>query len=220
MRVVESPLSKKCVFNLLTSLVAIYLGIKKRPSPGPSDVAGIWEAVCGGTLRRWFWPCGRRHSDVAARSAMPAPFYSPAPMARQGAAWLSRPRCATFPRAPPRLLTGCATRVSGGRRLLFGMLQPKSPRTLNSELRGVFVYECLLLCEWVLDVCAQREVGVEIIEEKNSREGTRGWTREKRLLLLSLSWIPPLQTHTHTHTHTHRHRFTHTWPVKSHKLMY
>lgn len=101
---------------VLLSLVAIYLGIKKRPSPGPSDVAGIWEAVCGGTLQRWYWLCGRRRSDVAARSTMPAPFCSPAPMAWQGAAWLSRPRCAIFPQAPPRLLTGCATRDSGGHR--------------------------------------------------------------------------------------------------------
>lgn len=101
---------------LIFTLVAIYLGIKKRPSPGPSDVAGIWEVVGGGTLRRWYWLCGRRRLDVAARSTMPAPFCSPAPMVWQGAAWLSRPRCAIFPQAPPRLLMGCATRDSGGHR--------------------------------------------------------------------------------------------------------
>lgn len=100
----------------LLSLVAIYLGIKKRPSPGPSDVAGIWEAVGSGTLRRWYWLCGRRRWDVAARSTMPAPFCSPAPMAWQGAAWPLRPRCAIFRRATQRLLMGCATRDYGGRR--------------------------------------------------------------------------------------------------------
>lgn len=103
------------IFNFSAlSLVAIYLGIKKRPSPGPSDVAGIWEAVGGGTLRRSYWLCGRQHLVVAARSIMLAPFCSLAPMAWQGATSLLRPRYAIFPRAPQRLLTGCATHDSGG----------------------------------------------------------------------------------------------------------
>lgn len=135
-------------------LVAIYLGIKKRPSPGPSDVAGIWEEVGGETLWRWYWLCGRRRSDVAARSTIRAPFCSPAPMALQGAAWLLKQRCATFPRAHQRLLMGCATRDSGGHHWYFGTLPPKSRRTLNFEGGGGVVFQCVFfVCFFCLCVC-------------------------------------------------------------------
>ncbi|KAF3841412.1 hypothetical protein F7725_007274 [Dissostichus mawsoni] len=46
----------------------------------PRAVGRGWDlrGGCGGTLRRWFWLCGRRRSAVAARSTTPAPSCSPA----------------------------------------------------------------------------------------------------------------------------------------------
>lgn len=200
-----------CFGSSLPLPVAIYLGIKKRPSPGPSDVAGIWGVVGGGTLRRWYWLCGRRHLDVAARSTMLAPFCSPAPTAWRGAAWLSRLRCATFPQAPLRLLTGCVTRDSGGHRQLFGTLPLKSLRTLNFE--GVFVYECVFVS---VCVCAKKGgLGVEIIQWKKPRRGEGLDPRVKTSPSVSFiaTWPTPPPLHTLTHTHTDK--CTHTWPVKS-----
>lgn len=64
------------------------------------------------------------------------------------------------------------------------------------------------LCVRVCFVCAKRTIE----EKKLHREGARGWTQEKRLLLLSLSRLPPpLHTHIHWYTHTW-------WSMKSHRL--
>ena len=48
--------------------VAIYLGIRKRPSPGPPDAAGMWRCGAPATRPRWCSHCVRRRRAVAARS--------------------------------------------------------------------------------------------------------------------------------------------------------
>ncbi len=116
----------------LSSTVAIYLGIKKRQSPGPPDAAGIWRCGARGTRPRWFWLCGRRRRAAVARSTRPGPSSSPAPTEPPAPALPLKRRCASYPTAPPRPavfdLSAC-----GGHHLPFGTLPPKCPKNLNSE---------------------------------------------------------------------------------------
>lgn len=117
------------------STVAIYLGIKKRQSPGPPDAAGMWRYGAPGTRPRWCWLCGRRRRAAAARFTRPGPSSCPAPTEPPAPALPLKLRCASCPTALPRP-AGFGLNACGGHRLPFGTSPPKCPKNLNSESKG------------------------------------------------------------------------------------
>ena len=111
-----------------------------------------------------------------------------------------------------------------GAPLAFRDIATQISKDLELWTEGVFVYQCVFLCEWVL-MCVRKGRGVEIIAEKKKKEKKlakkgRGAGPERKDFSFCLFHDYPTCTHTHTQTHTqtHTHRYMHTWPVKVTKL--